>query len=291
MSQAQTPATDEGAPQGLRVGLIGLGLMGGPISKRFLSKGLPLTCYDIDEAALADARRRGASTASNPAEVARGSDATFVIVPTADDARSVCLGEDGLLAGAAEGSVIVLCSSLKPAVCAEIAERGLQQNVKVIDAPMTGGISAAEDGTMTLLVGGDEGALEKARPAMQAIATVVHHLGPIGAGQIGKTVNNLIHWGEVVVITESLALGAKLGVDPSRLRPALIDASVDSRSIRALETMRLTWHAKDLADAMEMAEEVGAALPTAAVVRERMKLLTQERVIKLLNDDEGWASA
>src|SRR5665811_2050293 len=229
MSQAQTPATDEGAPQGLRVGLIGLGLMGGPISKRFLSKGLPLTCYDIDEAALADARRRGASTAINPAEVARGSDATFVIVPTADDARSVCLGEDGLLAGAAEGSVIVLCSSLKPAVCAEV-------------------------GTMTLLVGGDEGALEKARPAMEAIATVVHHLGPIGAGQIGKTVNNLIHWGEVVVITESLALGAKLGVDPSSLRPALIDASVDSRSIRALETMRLTWHAKDLADAMEMAE-------------------------------------
>jgi 3-hydroxyisobutyrate dehydrogenase-like beta-hydroxyacid dehydrogenase len=267
-----------------RVGQIGLGLMGGPIARHLLAAGFELTCYDIDDQVLQSARSSGASAAGGPAEVAERSDVTAVIVPTNQDAHDVCLGEDGLVAGAADGSVIVLLSSLLPGTCAEIRERAAPAGVEVIDAPMTGGIPAAEDGTLTLLVGGDAATLGKARPVLEAFSTSIHHLGDIGSGQVGKTVNNLIHWGEIVVITEALALGAKLGVEVSKLRPALQDASVDSRTLRELETMRFTWHAKDLADALRMGEQVGASMPAAELARERMQEISPERVARLLSD-------
>jgi 3-hydroxyisobutyrate dehydrogenase-like beta-hydroxyacid dehydrogenase len=270
----------------VRAGLIGLGLMGAPVSRHLLAAGFELTCHDLDEQRLRDATARGAKAAATAAEVAANSDVVLVIVPSNDDARQVCLAEDGLLAGASPGSVIVLCSSLTPATCMELEQRARAQEVELIDAPMTGGIRGAEQATMTLLVGGAPGALAKARPVLDAISTSIHHLGGIGAGQVGKTVNNLIHWGEIVVITEALALGAKLGVEVSKLRPALSDASVDSRTLRELEHMKFTWHAKDLADAMAMAADVDAEMPAAELARDRMVGITPERVAKLLADED-----
>lgn len=273
-----------------RVGLIGLGLMGGPVSGHLVDAGFELTCFDIDGEALAVAEARGARAGEDAADVGAHSQVILVIVPTNEDAIAVTLGDDGVLAGAKPGSVIVLCSSLTPATCIEIRDRAAEQDVAVIDAPMTGGIPAAKDGTMTLLIGGDGAALDRVRPVLDAISTSIHHLGDIGSGQIGKTVNNLIHWGEIVVITEALALGAKLGVDVTRLRPALQDASVDSRSLRELETMRFTWHAKDLKDALAMAGEVGHAMPAAELSQEQMQAITPDRVARLLTD-EDWDAA
>jgi 3-hydroxyisobutyrate dehydrogenase-like beta-hydroxyacid dehydrogenase len=270
----------------VRTGLIGLGLMGAPVNRHLLAAGLEVTCHDLDEQRVRDAVERGAKAAATAAEVAANSDVVLVIVPTNDDARHVCLAEDGLLSGAAPGSVIVLCSSLTPATCVELEQRARDREVELIDAPMTGGIRGAEQATMTLLVGGDPRSLTKARPVLDAISTSIHHLGGIGAGQVGKTVNNLIHWGEIVVITEALALGAKLGVEVSKLRPALSDASVDSRTLRELEHMKFTWHAKDLADALAMAADAGAEMPAAELARRRMVGITPERVAKLLADED-----
>lgn len=275
----------------IRAGLIGLGLMGGPVARHLVQAGFPLTCHDIDPEAVARAVEAGARAAPTPAAVAADSDVVLVIVPTNDDARGVVAGEAGLLSAAAPGSVIVLCSSLTPTTCQELADAGQEGGVAVIDAPMTGGIRGAENATMTLLVGGDEGALDRARPVLDAISTAVHHLGPIGAGQVGKTVNNLIHWGEIVVITEALALGAKLGVDVARLRPALMDASVDSRTLRELEHMKFTWHAKDLADALEMAQGAGQAMPAAELAQREMRAITPQRVARLLADGDWEAES
>jgi 3-hydroxyisobutyrate dehydrogenase-like beta-hydroxyacid dehydrogenase len=270
-----------------RVGLIGLGLMGAPVARNLLRAGLSLTCHDLDDAAVTAAVGHGATAADDSAAVAAASDVVLVIVPTNDDARAVVAGPDGLLSGAAAGAVIVLCSSLKPETCAELEALGRQREVEVIDAPMTGGIRAAEAGTMNLLVGGDAAALERARPALEPISSAIHHLGAIGAGQVGKTVNNLIHWGEIVVITEALALGAKLGVDVSRMRQALMDGSVDSKTLRELEKMKFTWHAKDLADALAMAATVDHPMPAAELARDEMVAITPERVARLL-EDQGW---
>jgi 3-hydroxyisobutyrate dehydrogenase-like beta-hydroxyacid dehydrogenase len=270
----------------VRAGLIGLGLMGAPVSRHLLAAGFKVTCHDLDEQRVRDAVERGAKAAATAAEVAANSEVVLVIVPTNDDARHVCLAEDGLLAGAASGSVIVLCSSLTPATCIELEQSARDREVELIDAPMTGGIRGAEQATMTLLVGGDPRSLTKARPVLDAISTSIHHLGGIGAGQVGKTVNNLVHWGEIVVITEALALGAKLGVEVSKLRPALSDASVDSRTLRELEQMKFTWHAKDLADALAMAADAGAEMPAAELARRRMVGITPERVAKLLADED-----
>jgi len=270
-----------------RVGLVGLGLMGAPVARHLLAGGFALTCHDLDPDALAEAEARGATAAKDARGVAAASDVTLVIVPTNDDAREVVAGEAGLLAGAAPGTVVVLCSSLTPATCAELEARANASGVALIDAPMTGGIRGAEQATMTLLVGGDEAAVDQARPVLESISESIHHLGGIGAGQVGKTVNNLIHWGEIVVITEALALGARLGSDVSRLRPALTDASVDSRTLRELEHMKFTWHAKDLADALEMAADAGMPMPAAELSREQMLAITPERVARLLAD-LGW---
>lgn len=261
--------------------------MGAPMSRHVLAAGLPLTCVDLDPDTLAEAERHGARTAGTPGEVAASSDVTVVVVPTDDDVRQVCVGEHGILSGANEGHVIAICSSVTPATCVAVAEAAAAHGVAVIDAPLTGGIRGAERGDLTLLVGGDPAVVDRARPVLETFSDTIHVLGPLGAGQIGKTVNNVIHWGEIVVITEALALGAELGLDIERLRPALSDASVDSRTLRELETMRFTWPEKDLLNAFEMADTVGIPLTTARHVREQMRGITPERVARLL-DENTW---
>lgn len=275
----------------IRAGLVGLGLMGAPMSRHVLAAGLPLTCVDLDPAALDEAAQRGATTASTPADVGAASDVSVVVVPTDDDVRTVCTGEHGILSGAQAGHVVAICSSVTPATCRAVADAAAERGIDVIDAPLTGGIRGAERGDLTLLVGGDPAAVDRARPVLETFSDTIHVLGPLGAGQVGKTVNNVIHWGEIVVITEALALGAKLGLDVASLRPALSDASVDSRTLRELETMRFTWPEKDLLNAFEMADGVGEPLPTARHVREAMRDITPERVSRLLNDNVWEAPA
>lgn len=271
----------------VRAGVIGLGLMGGPIATNILAAGIPVSAYDVDSPALDVAVGRGARRAADAADVAGDSDVVLVIVPTADDVRDVCLGARGVFAGSRPGTVVVLMSSLQPDTCEELALLAEPVGVTVIDAPMTGGIRAAVDGTMMLVVGGDAEALDHARPVLDAISTHVHHLGPVGAGQVGKLVNNLIHWGEVVVLTEALSLAAALGVRVSALREALMDGPTDSRHLRELGLMKFTWHRKDLADVLQLAESIGREVPAARFSQERMLDITPERVLTLL-EDRGW---
>lgn len=271
----------------VRAGVIGLGLMGGPIAANILAAGIPVAAHDLDAAALDGAVSRGARRAVDAADVAADSDVVLVIVPTADDVRDVCLGERGVLAGARPGTVVVLMSSLRPETCEELARLAEPAGVTVIDAPMTGGVRAAVEGTMMLVVGGDVEALGRARPVLDAISAHVHHLGPVGAGQVGKLVNNLIHWGEVVVLTEALSLAAALGVRVSALREALMDGPTDSRHLRELGLMKFTWHRKDLADVLQLAASIGREVPSARFSQERMLDITPERVLALL-EDRGW---
>ena len=269
-------------------GVVGLGAMGRPAAEFLAASPFPTFAYDLDEAALEAIGKKGATPTSSLRELAEQSTVVFVFVPSDDDVRTVCLGDDGLLAGARPGSVLAICSSALPETCDAVAAAGREKGVDVLDAALTGGVRGAEAGQINLLVGGDEVVLDRIRPLLEPWCGSVHHLGGLGAGQVGKTVNNLVHWAQISAVNEALRFGQRLGVAPSKLREALKDGPTDSRTLREIEQMRFTWHKKDLANAFAMAQTVEPPieLPVAATAREAMLSITVDSVARLLADEE-----
>jgi 3-hydroxyisobutyrate dehydrogenase-like beta-hydroxyacid dehydrogenase len=277
--------TDAGTPT---AGVVGLGAMGRPAAEYLAASPFETFAYDVDAAALDAIEKKGATTTSSLRELAERSTVVFVFVPSDDDVRTVCLGEDGLLAGARPGSVLAICSSALPETCDAVAAAGREKGVDVLDAALTGGVRGAEAGEINLLVGGDEAVLDRIRPLLDPWCGSVHHLGGLGAGQVGKTVNNLVHWAQISAINEALRFGQRLGVAPSKLREALKDGPTDSRTLREIELMRFTWHKKDLTNAFAMAQTVEPPieLPVAATAREAMLSITVDSVAALLRDEQ-----
>jgi 3-hydroxyisobutyrate dehydrogenase-like beta-hydroxyacid dehydrogenase len=277
--------TDAGTPT---AGVVGLGAMGRPAAEYLAASPFETFAYDVDAAALDAIEKKGATSTSSLRELAERSTVVFVFVPSDDDVRTVCLGEDGLLAGARPGSVLAICSSALPETCDAVAAAGREKGVDVLDAALTGGVRGAEAGEINLLVGGDEAVLDRIRPLLDPWCGSVHHLGGLGAGQVGKTVNNLVHWAQISAINEALRFGQRLGVAPSKLREALKDGPTDSRTLREIELMRFTWHKKDLANAFAMAQTVEPPieLPVAATAREAMLSITVDSVAALLRDEQ-----
>jgi 3-hydroxyisobutyrate dehydrogenase-like beta-hydroxyacid dehydrogenase len=258
--------------------------MGGPVVRHVLAAGYAVVVRDLDPELVRRYAELGARPAATAAELAGAADVTAVFVPSDEDVLAVCTGPDGLLAAARPGSLLLLCSSVRPDTCQAVA-RAAPAGVHVVDAALTGGVRAAEAGTINLLTGGDPAALVPARALLAPWTASIHHLGPLGAGQVAKSVNNLVHWAQISAITEALELGRRHGLDVPALRRALMDGPTDSRTLRELEQMRLTWHAKDLANAAVLAEEVDLALPVADVSRRVMRERSVEGVAELLEAD------
>jgi len=246
------------------VGVIGLGAMGGAIARHLVAAGRQV--YVVDPDAEAVRRCPGVVSVCDPESLAGRVDVTLVVVPTDEDAVAVCGGPRGLLARSRPGAVVVLCSSMRPQTC-RLLQAEAAPGVAVLDAALTGGVRGADAGAINLLVGGDERDLERARPALTPWCSAIHHLGPLGAGQVAKTANNLIHWAQISAIREALSLAAAYGLSVPAVRSALQAGPTDSRTLRELELMRLTWHVKDLSNAQRMAAEVGMTLPIAEASR------------------------
>jgi 3-hydroxyisobutyrate dehydrogenase-like beta-hydroxyacid dehydrogenase len=263
------------------VAVIGLGAMGRPVVRHLCAAGVPVVVRDIDAAAVTAAAALGARGAASAAEAAGEAQVVTVFVPTDEDVREVCLGSAGALAGCRAGTVLMLCSSVRPGTCEQVAAAAAP-GVHVLDAALTGGVRGAEAGEVNLLVGGDPAVLDRIRPVLQPWTSAVHHLGPLGAGQVGKTANNLVHWAQISAITEALELARRAGVAVPVLRRALMDGPTDSRTLRELEQMRLTWHAKDLANTAALARQVGLDIPVAETARAVMSGITVDDVARLL---------
>ena len=273
---ADTGPTDRPA-----VGVLGAGAMGLPVVRHCRAAGLEVAVLDLDPDVRASCAALGATSAPDVTTLAAGSDLLLVLLPADDDVRAACLGPDGLLRHARSGTVVLLCSSLAPTTCQELAAAA-PEGVGVLDAAMTGGVRAAEAGEINLLVGGDPALVDRVRAGLDPWVGSVHPIGPLGAGQVAKTVNNLIHWAQISAITEALDLGRRLGVDVPVLRRALQSGPTDSRTLRELEQMRFTWYAKDLAIALSLAEQVGVDLPVARASRAAMPSRTVAAVAELL---------
>ncbi len=268
-----------------RVGFIGLGRMGRPMCRHILKAGHSLTVFDHKRSAIEEWVEVGASAAASPAEAGAASEVILVMVPTDDDVTAVVAGESGVLTGAVPGTVIAICSSTTPETCVRAAAVAGARGVGVVDAPVARGVRGAEAGDLTVFAGGEAEHVEKCRPVFETFAKHIFHMGPVGAGQITKTVNNLIHWAEVVGIYEALRLGAAHGVHPNQLRPALLAGSVDSRTLRELHLVGMAWPHKDMENALRLAEVSHTPLPLMACVGELVAKMSKEDLRRLFVEE------
>jgi 2-hydroxy-3-oxopropionate reductase len=205
----------------LKVGYIGLGLMGKSIAHNILKAGFPLVVHNRSRGAADELVKEGATAAFSPREVAAQVDVVFTNLPDTPDVEQVVLGENGILAGAHEGLVYVDNSTIKPASARMIAGKLAAKNVFALDAPVSGGDIGARNGTLTIMVGGEASALEKVMPVFQAMGKTITHVGDAGAGQVAKAANQIMVAAQMVAMGELLVFSKKAGVDPKKVVEAI----------------------------------------------------------------------
>ena len=237
--------------------------------------GFPLVAWNRTAGRTAGLEALGVGVAATPAALAAATDIVLVCVSDTPDVETVLFGPDGVAAGVAPGTLVIDCSTIDPAATRRFAARLAAQGVAFVDAPVTGGSEGARNATLAILVGGAPADVERARPVLQAIGRTVTHLGPVGAGQAAKAVNQVILAGTYLGVAEGLVLALKAGLDPAQVVEALSGGAAQSwvlanRSGRMLANdyplgFKVALHLKDLGIALAMARETGAVLPVAAL--------------------------
>jgi len=205
----------------LKVGYIGLGLMGKSIARNILKAGFPLVVHNRSRASVDELLAEGATAADSPKEVAAQVDVVFTNLPDTPDVEKVVLGENGIIEGAHAGLIYVDNSTIKPASARMMAEKLAAKDVFVLDAPVSGGDIGARNGTLTIMVGGDPSALEKVMPIFLAMGKTVTHVGDPGAGQVAKAANQIMVAAQMVAMGELLVFSKKAGVDPRKVVEAI----------------------------------------------------------------------
>lgn len=205
----------------LKVGYIGLGLMGKSIARNILKTGFPLIVHNRSRAAVDELVAEGAVAANSPKEVAEQVEVVFTNLPDTPDVEKVVLDENGIIAGAHVGLIYVDNSTIKPVSARMIAEKLAEKNVLALDAPVSGGDIGARNGMLTIMVGGDASALEKVMPVFNAMGKTVTHVGDAGAGQVAKAANQIMVAAQMVAMGELLVFAKKAGVDPRKVVDAI----------------------------------------------------------------------
>lgn len=215
----------------LSVGYIGLGLMGKPMARNLLKAGFPLTVHNRSQGAVQELVAEGATAADSPKALAERVDAVFSCLPGPTDVEKVYLGENGVLAGARAGSVLVDMSTIDPATHQKIAALAAEKGIGYLDAPVSGGTTGARDGTLSIMIGGSDEALEKVSPALKAMGQRLYHIGPVGTGAVVKIVNNMMSAINAIGVAEGLVLGTKFGIDPSVIYEVCSNSSAGSKTL------------------------------------------------------------
>jgi 3-hydroxyisobutyrate dehydrogenase-like beta-hydroxyacid dehydrogenase len=236
---------------------------------------------DPEAAARPVTARPGVTTARSPRELPATCPLVLVVVSTDEQVREVVAGDDGLLA-ADRPTTVLVCATVAPGTVRDLAARAADRGTAVLDAALIGGLRGAHAGELTVLAGGDPAALDAVRPELAPFSRSVHHLGPLGAGQVAKGASNLVHWAQVVAITEAFRLVRAAGLSVPAVRAALQDGPADSRALREMEQMRFTWWHKDLAGWTALAEELGAGHAVGDLCAALMPDVTVEGTAELL---------
>jgi 3-hydroxyisobutyrate dehydrogenase-like beta-hydroxyacid dehydrogenase len=265
-----------------RTGMIGLGAMGAQMARHMASKGYEVHGYDISAQALQRAQTHGVRIANSPAEVGQNAQVVVVMVATDDQINDVVV-KSGLLDTLERGAVICIASSCSPETCRELARLAASNGIGVIDCPVVLGQEACDNGTMTTYVGGDAQSFEKAKPVLATFNRQVMHVGDVGAGQITKSINNMLLWACMVANFESLAFAKKLGMDIPRLIEALGHGSGANWSLSRWGKSTGKWAEKDMDVALELAQDARVPMPLAGLVDQLVKNINQERMKALLS--------
>ncbi|NLM41191.1 MAG: 2-hydroxy-3-oxopropionate reductase [Firmicutes bacterium] len=272
-----------------KVGFIGLGLMGQPMACNLLRAGYELTVYDRNDHKVAAVVKEGAAGAKSPQEVAEAAEVIITMLPNSPHVKEVVFGANGLYPVLRPGQYFVDMSSISPIAAKEIAEKLEEKGVHALDAPVSGGVEKAKAGTLAVMVGGSAAAFEAVKPVLSAMAGSIVLVGPAGAGQTCKLVNQMIVGVNIAIIAEALTLGKKAGVDPENIFQAIRGGLAGSQCLEDKAPrmfsgnfdpgFRINLHAKDLGNVLETSRELHVAVPLTAQVMEMMQAL--------LNDGHG----
>jgi 3-hydroxyisobutyrate dehydrogenase len=271
------------------LGYIGLGLMGGPMTRRLLAAGRTVTVWNRSPEKLSAAVEGGACPADSPADVARAAEIVFLNLTDTAAVEQVVFGPDGLGAVPGQNKLVVDFSSIRPDATVEIARRLEAQNgMRWVDSPVSGGTKGAEEGSLAIMAGGDAADVERARPHIMAMASRLTHMGPLGAGQTTKLCNQIIVGCTMTVLAEATRLAANSGIDPARLTEALAGGFADSKPLQLFVPRMAAGihdpplgHAytmmKDLDTALDAARDTGTPAPMAALAAQLFRLLAATR--------------
>jgi 2-hydroxy-3-oxopropionate reductase len=266
-----------------KTGFIGLGIMGKPMAKNLIKAGYDLVVYDIVSEAVEELKKEGAAPANSIAQVARESDVIVTMLPNSPHVKEVVLGEGGVLENAKAGTIIVDMSSISPIVSKEIESECASRGVVLLDAPVSGGEPKAIDGTLAIMVGGEEKAFDKVKEMLLKMGSSAVHVGGIGSGNVTKLANQIIVALNIAAMSEAMVLATKCGVDPERVYDAIRGGLAGSTVLDAKMPMvlngnfkpgfRIELHIKDLQNALDAAHAVGSPIPLTAEVMEMMQAL------------------
>lgn len=266
-----------------KVGFIGLGIMGKPMAKNLVKAGYDLIVYDIVDAAVKELGEAGAQTAGSIAEVAQAADVIVTMLPNSPHVKEVVLGAGGVLENAKEGTIVVDMSSISPIASQEIAAECSKKGVTLLDAPVSGGEPKAIDGTLAIMVGGDEAAFKKVEEMLLKMGSSAVLVGGIGSGNVTKLANQIIVALNIAAMSEAMVLATKNGVNPEKVYNAIRGGLAGSTVLDAKMPMvlsgnfnpgfRIELHIKDLQNALDCAHAVNSPIPLTAEVMEIMQAL------------------
>ena len=267
----------------MKIGFIGLGIMGKPMSKNLLKAGCDLVVFDINKEAVAEVASLGASVGSSPKDVAEKCEYIITMLPNSPHVKTVVLGENGVIEGAKPGSIVIDMSSIAPLVSKEVFEKLAAKGIEMLDAPVSGGEPKALDGTLSIMVGGKKDIYDKCVDLLKKMGASVVLCGDIGAGNTTKLANQIIVAINIAAMSEALVLGTKAGVNPESIYNAIRGGLAGSTVLDAKAPIvmagnfkpgfKIDLHIKDLANALETAKEVGVPLMLTSQVMEILQAL------------------
>lgn len=269
-----------------QIGFIGLGTMGKPMARNLMKAGYSLTIHNRSRGPVDELAAEGATPAQTSAEVASKSDITITMLPDSPDVETVVLWKSGALEGANAGAIIIDMSTMSPQVAKKIAQEAAAKGVSFLDAPVSGGEPGAIAGTLSIMVGGDKEAFERATPVFQAMGKTITYMGPSGSGQVTKLCNQIICIEAILGVAEGLTLAKKAGVNLDALLQALSGGAASSWALNTLgpKMINRDWAPgfkidlmqKDLRLAEELCEYLYTPLPGSAIARQMVRAVQAE---------------
>ena len=274
----------------MKVGFIGLGIMGKPMSKNLVKAGHELVVFDFNKDAVAELVEAGAKAANSSAEVAAECDTIITMVPNSPHVRAVCLGENGISDTAKEGTVVIDMSSIDPVESKKIGADLAEKGIELMDAPVSGGEPKAIDGTLSVMVGGKKETFDKYYDLLMTMAGSVVYVGELGSGNVAKLANQVIVAINIAAVSEALTLAKQAGTDPELVYQAIRGGLAGSTVLDAKAPMmmdrnfkpgfRIELHIKDLNNALNAGHAVSAALPLTGELMEIMQSLKADGLEK-----------